>query len=342
MTNFNSGECDLTGKSVLVTGGTGSFGRAFVRHVLETQKPERLIVFSRDEDKQHEMAGDFGFDYTGTHNTRLRFFIGDVRDRDRLQMAMRGVDVVVHAAALKHVPTAEYNPMECIRTNVHGAENVVSAALACEVDRVVALSTDKAVNPINLYGASKLAADKIFIAANNLSGRRRTRFSVVRYGNVLGSRGSVVPFFRRRIEGGADYLPITDDRMTRFWITIDQGVAFVLSSVGRMHGGEIFVPKLPSMKIVELAKAMAPDLPTKIIGIRPGEKLHELMLTEDESRFAYDLEDRYLVAPEIAFTQAIEDALNGLPKVPEDFRYSSDSNDVWMTPDELRNLIGIA
>ncbi len=342
MTDFDFTDCDLNGKSVLITGGTGSFGRAFVRHVLDTYKPERLIVFSRDEDKQYLMANDFGFDYTGTHNTRLRFFIGDVRDRERLEMAMRDVDVVVHAAALKHVPTAEYNPMECIRTNVHGAENVVNAALACEVEKVVALSTDKAVNPINLYGASKLAADKIFIAANNLSGKRPTRFSVVRYGNVLGSRGSVIPFFQRLIANGSDHLPITDDRMTRFWITLEQGVAFVLSSIGRMHGGEIFVPKLPSMRITELAKALAPNLPTKVVGIRPGEKLHELMLTEDESRVAYDLGDRYLIAPEIAFTKAVEDALKGLPKVPEDYRYSSDSNDVWITPDELRALIGVS
>ncbi|MDW3206338.1 MAG: UDP-N-acetylglucosamine 4,6-dehydratase (inverting) [Alphaproteobacteria bacterium] len=339
MTNFDSSEVELTGKKILITGGTGSFGRAFVRHVLDHHDPDRVIVFSRDEDKQYLMASEFGFDFTGTHNTKLRFFIGDVRDRERLEMAMRDVDVVVHAAALKHVPTAEYNPMECIRTNVHGAENVVNAALTCEVEKVLALSTDKAVNPINLYGASKLAADKIFIAANNLSGTRPTRFSVVRYGNVLGSRGSVVPFFQRLIESGSDHLPITDERMTRFWITLDQGVAFVLSSIGRMFGGEIFVPKLPSMKITDMAKALAPDLPTRTVGIRPGEKLHELMLTEDESRVAYDLGDRYLIAPEIAFTKSVEDSLQGLERLPEGYRYASDSNDEWLSPAALKALI---
>lgn len=336
---FDISSLDFNGKSILVTGGTGSFGNAFVRFVLDNFKPRRLIVFSRDEDKQYLMAQKFGFNFSGTHNTPLRFFIGDVRDRERLEMAMRGVDTVVHAAALKHVPTAEYNPMECIRTNVHGAENVVNAALACEVDRVIALSTDKAVNPINLYGASKLAADKIFIAANNLAGPRRTRFSVVRYGNVLGSRGSVVPFFRKLKEDGAEFLPITDDRMTRFWITLDQGVSFVLSCLSDMSGGEIFVPKIPSMKITDIAAVIAPDLPTKVVGIRPGEKLHELMLTEDESRVAYDLGDRYMVAPEIAFSDRIDHAIEKGRPVADGFRYASNENDVWMTAEELGALL---
>ncbi|MEQ9448716.1 MAG: UDP-N-acetylglucosamine 4,6-dehydratase (inverting), partial [Rhodospirillaceae bacterium] len=258
----------IAGSSVLVTGGTGSFGKAFIKRILEFQAPRRLIVFSRDELKQFEMQEDP--DFKG--RDQMRYFIGDVRDQARLHMAMRGVDYVVHAAALKQVTTAEYNPFECIRTNVIGAENIVRAALSNGVKRVVALSTDKAVNPINLYGASKLASDKIFVAANNLSAGE-TSFAVVRYGNVAGSRGSVVPFFRRLIKNNTDHLPITDERMTRFWMTLHESCDLVLSSLGAMQGGEVFIPKIPSIKIVDLAKAMAPDLPQKIVGIRPGEKL---------------------------------------------------------------------
>ncbi|HAT36342.1 MAG TPA: UDP-N-acetylglucosamine 4,6-dehydratase (inverting), partial [Rhodospirillaceae bacterium] len=292
---FDYSDLDLDGKNILITGGTGSFGRACTRTIIDNFKPNRLIIYSRDEAKQFDMSVDFGVARESA--TPLRFFIGDVRDIDRLKLAMEGVDIVIHAAALKHVPIAEYNPMECIRTNVNGAENVMMAALACNVEKVLALSTDKAANPVNLYGASKLASDKIFVAAGNLAGKRPTRFAVVRYGNVLGSRGSVLPFFRNLIEKGATSLPITDDRMTRFWITLDQGVSFVLSSLAMMRGGEIFVPKIPSMKVIDLATALAPDLPTEIIGIRPGEKLHEMLVTEDEARNALNFDDRYLIRP---------------------------------------------
>ena len=264
----------INGSTILVTGGSGSFGRRFTETILRDHAPKKIIIYSRDEFKQFTMAQEVS-------GPKVRYFIGDVRDQARLEMAMREVDIVVHAAALKHVPIAEYNPMECVRTNIMGAENVVSAALTCGVKRVVALSTDKAANPINLYGATKLVSDKTFVAANNLAGSRATRFAVVRYGNVVGSRGSVVPFFRQRLAEGADYLPITDARMTRFWITLDQGVRFVLSCLDMMHGGEVFVPKIPSMRITDLAEALAPSLPTKVVGIRPGEKLHEVMISED-------------------------------------------------------------
>src|SRR5687767_4975587 len=250
-------------KSILITGGTGSFGRHYVKTILELYRPRKLIIYSRDELKQFEMQQAF-------HQECMRYFIGDVRDRDRLVQAMNGVDFVIHAAALKQVPAAEYNPMECIKTNIHGAQNVIMAALANDVERVVALSTDKAANPINLYGATKLASDKLFVAANNMAGGKRTLFSVARYGNVVGSRGSVVPFFKKMIDDGADHLPITDERMTRFWITLQEGVDFVLKGLQRMHGGELFVPKIPSLRIVDLAKVMAPHLPTRLVGIRPG------------------------------------------------------------------------
>src|SRR3989338_4508237 len=253
-------------KSILITGGTGSFGKQYVKTILERYRPKKLIIYSRDELKQYEMAQDF-------HQNCMRYFIGDVRDRERLIQAMNGVNFVIHAAALKQVPAAEYNPMECIKTNIHGAENVIQAALANNVEKVIALSTDKAANPINLYSATKLASDKLFVAANNVAGGHKTRFSAVRYGNVVGSRGSVVPFFKKCIEGGRDHLPITDARMTRFWITLQQGVDFVLKNFERMHGGEIFVPKIPSVNVVDLAKAMAPKLLHKIVGTRPGEKL---------------------------------------------------------------------
>lgn len=322
----------INGSSIMITGGTGSFGRRFVKTVLEKYTPRRVIVFSRDEQKHFDMMGDFPPDKYPS----LRFFIGDVRDRSRLELAMRDVDVVIHAAAQKHVPLAEYNPFECINTNVNGAENVVRAAIGSGVKRVVALSTDKACNPVNLYGASKLASDKVFVAGNNLSGRDGCRFSIVRYGNVVGSRGSVVPFFRRLIREGAPYLPITDERMTRFWITLDQGVDFVLSSLAMMSGGEIFVPRIPSMKMIDLAKVMAPHLPIEIVGIRPGEKLHEVMVAEEDSRHTVALDDRYVIMPNFAFYDGAAKAAEGGTPVPEGFRYASDSNDWWLTEDEMR------
>jgi len=318
---------DLDGKVILVTGGTGSFGRRFIETVLERARPRKLIVYSRDELKQHEMQIDLAERFPAEALARMRFFLGDVRDRERLSLAVRGVDVVIHAAALKQVPAAEYNPSECIHTNVLGAENVVWACLSNRVKRVVALSTDKACNPINLYGATKLASDKTFVAANNLSGDIGTRFAVVRYGNVVGSRGSVAPFFQRLIAGGAKDLPITDPRMTRFLITLDEGVDFVLSSLAMMRGGEIFVPKIPSMKIVDIAAAMAPGLPTKIIGIRPGEKLHEMMISSDDARTTVDLGDRYVIEP--AFAEYTRAPLDG-GQVPESFSYASDTNDEWL------------
>ena len=323
---------DLNDKNILVTGGTGSFGRRFVRMVVDRYVPRRLVVFSRDEQKQYEMAAEF-------EGRPLRFFIGDVRDPDRLEMAMRDIDYVVHAAALKHISAAEYNPFECIKTNVNGAENVVRAALRNEVKRVIALSTDKAVNPINLYGASKLASDKIFVAANNLSGTAATRFSVARYGNVLGSRGSVVQQFERLLREGADDLPITDERMTRFWITVGQGVEFVLSSLAMMHGGEIFVPKIPSMKIVDLARCMAPDLPLRVIGIRPGEKLHEVLVTADDARTTIELDDRYIVEPAFAFWSREPYVACGARPVADGFRYASDTNNAWLDADSLKRLL---
>lgn len=322
----------LDGCSVLVTGGTGSFGQKFVGTLLEKHNPRRIVVFSRDELKQYEMAAKFD-------GAPLRFFIGDVRDPDRLEMAMRGVDYVVHAAALKHVSAAEYNPFECIKTNVHGAEHVVLAALRNKVKRVIALSTDKAANPINLYGASKLASDKIFVAANNLSGADNTRFSVVRYGNVLGSRGSVVPLFERLLREGAKELPVTDERMTRFWITLSQGVEFVLSCLEMMHGGEIYIPKIPSMKTVDLVRAIAPDVPYQIVGVRAGEKLHEVMITADDSRTTLDFGDRYVIEPAFAFWSNAHYESSGAVRVPDGFSYASDTNTDWVGIDELQRLL---
>jgi UDP-N-acetylglucosamine 4,6-dehydratase len=313
-------------KAVLITGGTGSFGRRFVRALIERSKARRVVIYSRDEFKQYEMEQELRRDAAGT----LRFFIGDVRDQARLALAMREIDIVIHAAALKHVPAAEYNPFECIRTNVNGAENVVQAALQCGVSKVLALSTDKAANPINLYGASKLASDKIFVAANNLSGSVGTRFALVRYGNVVGSRGSVVPFFRKLIAEGATKLPVTDPRMTRFWITLTQGVDFVASSVATMRGGEIFVPKIPSMRITDLAEAMAPGLPLEYVGIRPGEKLHEVMVTEDDSRLTLELDDRYIIEPAFSFWNHDSLIKDGARPVPAEFRYASDTNTEWL------------
>ncbi|MGH6660760.1 MAG: UDP-N-acetylglucosamine 4,6-dehydratase (inverting) [Rhodospirillales bacterium] len=327
---------DMTGKSLLITGATGSFGQEFVRTVLERGQPKRIVVYSRDEVKQYEMQQLFPI---GRYPC-MRYFIGDVRDERRLEMALRGIEMVVHAAALKQVPTAEYNPFECVRTNIHGAENVVNASIQCGVRQVIALSSDKAANPINLYGATKLASDKIFIAGNNLTPPNGTRFSVVRYGNVLGSRGSVLPAFRKLAAEGEKTLPITDERMTRFWITLRQGVDFVLESFARMCGGEIFVPKLPSMRIVDLARAVVPDCRFSAVGIRPGEKLHEAMIPGDEARLTLEFEDHYVIQPAFPFWSD-ENYMekNGGRRVAEDFEYNSATNGTWLSIDELRAII---
>lgn len=329
----------LDNKSVLITGGTGSFGNQFVRTVIDRFAPKRLMVFSRDELKQYDMQQAL------PANANLRFFIGDVRDYDRLRQAMRGVDVVIHAAAMKQVPAAEYNPMECIKTNIHGAENVIRAALDNDVERVIALSTDKAANPVNLYGATKLASDKLFIAANNIAGGHRTIFSVVRYGNVVGSRGSVVPYFRKLLNAGAKKLPVTHPDMTRFWITLVEGVDFVLRALQRMQGGEIFVPKIPSIRIVDLAEAMAPGLPYEIIGVRPGEKLHEVMCPADDSHLTVEFDDHYVIRPAIRFYARDNDYSSnplgekGKP-VEEGFIYDSATNPHFLTVEEMRELNG--
>lgn len=329
---------DLNGATILVTGGSGSFGQRFLRRTLELYTPRRIVIFSRDEHKQYDIEAMLMADPLLREKRQcVRLFIGDVRDAGRLTMAMRDVEYVVHAAALKHVPIAEYNPFECINTNVIGAENVVSAAINAGVKRVIALSTDKAANPVNLYGASKLASDKIMIAGNSLSGATGTRFSIVRYGNVVGSRGSVVPLFRRLIAQGATRLPITDPRMTRFWITLRQGVDFVLSSLNDMNGGEIFVPKIPSMRITDLATCMAPNLPHDIVGIRPGEKLHEIMITEDDARHTIEEQDRYVILPEFV-TWTDKQEKSGKP-LPEGFTYSSGNNQEWLTQQQLKNMM---
>jgi UDP-N-acetylglucosamine 4,6-dehydratase len=320
-------------KNILITGGTGSFGKKYTDIILSKYKPNKIIIYSRDELKQYEMAQ--------THNAPcMRYFIGDVRDGHRLIEAMDGVDIVIHAAALKHVPVAEYNPMECIKTNIDGAQNVIDAALKNEVEKVIALSTDKASSPINLYGATKLASDKLFVAANNMVGKRKTRFSVVRYGNVVGSRGSVVPFFKKLIDEGAKELPITDEDMTRFLITLEDGVQFVLDNFERMHGGEIFIPKIPSMKMTELAKAMAPDLPHKIIGIRPGEKMHEVMITADDR--VVEFEDHYVITPTIQFSHIVDFTKNALGQEGKDigigFEYNSGNNTEWLTREQFLEM----
>ncbi len=318
----------VKGKVVLITGGTGSFGRKMVQTLLTHYDPRKIIILSRDEMKQYEMRQELEESFSPLQVAKLRFFLGDVRDRNRLLMAFRGVDIVIHAAALKQVPAAEYNPSECIATNINGAENVVTASLQTRVQRVVALSTDKACSPINLYGATKLASDKIFVAANNLSGDIGTRFCVVRYGNVVGSRGSVVPFFKRLLARGATELPITDTRMTRFWISLDQGVAFVLSCMELTQGGEIFVPKIPATLVTDLATAMSPQATQPVIGIRPGEKLHEMMISADDARSTYELDDRYVIEPEFAeYTRKSFAKVRGIKKVPEGFSYASDNNE---------------
>jgi UDP-N-acetylglucosamine 4,6-dehydratase len=328
---------DWSESTILLTGGTGSFGKRFTETVLRDLRPRKLIVFSRDELKQHEMAQQFPM----REYPSIRYFLGDVRDKERLYRAFDGVDVVVHAAALKQVPAAEYNPMEAIKTNVLGAANIIDAAIDRGVKRVIALSTDKAAAPINLYGATKLCSDKLFVAGNSYAGANDTRFAVVRYGNVVGSRGSVIPFFLQQRATGA--LPITDVRMTRFWITLDQGVRFVLDSLDRMHGGEIFVPKLPSMKMTELARAIAPECELKIIGIRPGEKLHEVMVPEDDARSTLEFEDHFRILPSFHDWDA-DDYYRGAggTRCPEGFSYSSDRNDRWLTDEELRRMAGLA
>lgn len=330
-------------KSILITGGTGSFGRQYVRTLLERYKPRRLIIYSRDELKQFEMMQEF----PDTKFECMRYFIGDVRDRERLSQAMRGVDFVIHAAALKQVPAAEYNPMECIKTNVHGAENVILAALSNEVEKVIALSTDKAANPINLYGATKLASDKLFVAGNNMAGGHRTRFAVVRYGNVVGSRGSVVPFFHKLIRDGVERLPITDERMTRFWITLQQGVDFVLKGFERMSGGEVFVPKIPSVRVVDLAEAMAPGIPQEVVGIRPGEKIHEVMCPSDDSHLTLEFDDHFVIRPTISFTDSDNTFTPnragemGVP-VAQGFEYNSGNNERFLSIPEILEFNRIA
>jgi UDP-N-acetylglucosamine 4,6-dehydratase/5-epimerase len=318
----------LRGKSVLITGGTGSFGKRFVATALERLGLKRLVVFSRDELKQYEMQQKWNAE-------PLRYFLGDVRDPERLHRAFEGIDVVVHAAALKQVPAAEYNPFEFVKTNIIGAENIVNAAIDHGVKRVIALSTDKAANPINTYGATKLCSDKLFSAGNVYSGARETRFAVVRYGNVVGSRGSVIPFFLSRRASGV--LPITDPRMTRFWITLQQGVDFVIDCLERMEGGELFVPKIPSMNIMDLAAAVAPECKHEIVGIRPGEKLHEVMVPEDDARNTVELEDRYVILP--SFDRDWLKTYRSMKRCADDFRYGSDTNDRWLTRPQLTDML---
>jgi len=322
-------------QTILITGGTGSFGKKYIQIILEKYKPKKIIVLSRDELKQFEMQQKF-------NAPCMRYFIGDVRDASRMQEAMEGVDYVIHAAAMKQVPAAEYNPMECIKTNIYGAENVIRAAISNNVKKVIALSTDKAANPINLYGATKLASDKLFVAANNMVGGRETRFSVVRYGNVVGSRGSVVPFFDKLLSEGATELPITHEDMTRFMITLEDGVNFVLKNFQRMQGGEIFIPKIPSMKMTELAKAMAPNLPIKVIGIRPGEKLNEIMCPADDSHLTLEFDDHYVICPSIQFAFKSDFTKNrndekGQP-VELGFEYNSGNNTEWLSHEEFLEM----
>ena len=325
-------------KSILITGGTGSFGKHFTKTILERYNPKRLVIYSRDELKQFEMQQEF-------NDPAMRYFIGDVRDMPRLNQALNRIDYVIHAAALKQVPAAEYNPMECIKTNIYGAENVIRASLLNDVQKVIALSTDKAANPINLYGATKLCSDKLFVAANNMAGGHPTRFSVVRYGNVVGSRGSVVPFFKKLVAEGAKELPITDERMTRFWITLQHGVDFVIKNFERMQGGEIFVPKIPSMRITDLAESIAPGMPTSVIGIRPGEKLHEIMCPADDSHLTLDFEDHYVITPSITFTHSINFSANNLGEkgksAEQGFEYNSGTNQHFLTVDELNKMNGL-
>lgn len=322
-------------QTILITGGTGSFGKKYTETLLSQYKPKKIIIFSRDELKQFEMQQVYS-------DPCMRYFIGDVRDKERLMQAMNGVDYVIHAAAMKQVPAAEYNPTECIKTNIDGAENVIRAAIANEVKKVIALSTDKAANPVNLYGATKLASDKLFVAANNMVGNEFPRFAVVRYGNVVGSRGSVVPFFQKLVEDGVKKLPVTDDKMTRFWITLQQGVDFVLKNFSRMQGGEIFVPKIPSVKILDLVEAIAPGLDYEIVGIRPGEKLHETMCPRDDSHLTYEFEDHYVIKPTIQFNQPIDYSKNNIGEVGDSVAqgtsYNSGSNPQFLSVTDIVEL----
>jgi UDP-N-acetylglucosamine 4,6-dehydratase (inverting) len=317
------------GKTILVTGGTGSFGKKFTELVLKEHNPISVRIYSRGELLQWEMANQF------KNDDRLRFMIGDVRDKDRMYRAFKGVDIVVHAAALKQVPACEYNPIEAVRTNIEGAINVIDAAIDNNVEKVMAVSTDKAVHPVNLYGATKMAAEKLFVQGNVYTGGRKTRFSCVRYGNVIGSRGSVIPLFKEQREHGE--ITITDDRMTRFWITLDQGVRLVFMGLDRMQGGEIFIPKIPSTKITDLADVMAPGVKRKVIGIRPGEKLHEVLITEEEATHTREFKDHYVIEPEFPYWKS--DDGNGGKPLPENYRYSSDNNTKWLSPEQIRKLV---
>ena len=324
----------FNGKTILITGGTGSFGKKYTETLLREYKPKKIIIFSRDELKQYEMQQEY-------NNECMRYFLGDVRDSERLDQAMQEVDYVIHAAALKHVPAAEYNPMECIKTNIHGAQNVITACINNRVKKVIALSTDKAANPINLYGATKLASDKLFVAANNISSMQSTKFSVVRYGNVVGSRGSVVPYFTKLLDSGTTHFPITHEKMTRFWITLQAGVDFVLKNFERMSGGEIFVPKIPSVKITDLAQSIAPEMPIKIVGIRPGEKLDEVMCPSDDSHLTIEFDDHFVITPSVIFySKECDFTKNKLGEygeyVEHGFEYQSGSNDHFLTVDEIQ------
>ena len=320
--------------SILITGGTGSFGNHFVEHVLQHHQPHKVVIYSRDEYKQYQMQNRFK-----AHASKLRFFIGDVRDKDRLYRAFDGIDLVIHAAALKHVPLMEYNPIEAVKTNINGAEHVIDAALDCGVKRVIALSTDKACNPVNLYGATKLVSDKLFVAANAYSGNKPTRFAVVRYGNVAGSRGSVIPYFQSLIAQGAQALPITDLRMTRFWISLDEAARLVLTAIEDSRGGEIYVSKIPSFKVTDLAEAMLPGAQLQAVGIRPGEKLHEAMITETDSLNTYAYDHEYIIYPNLDWWQVKDNLRPGGQKVAADFKYASDSNQQWLSVPQLRTLL---
>lgn len=335
LNDFSTSFPDFNNTSILITGGTGSFGQAFVRHVLAHYKPKRLIIFSRDELKQYEMEHSL----SKREYPCLRYFLGDVRDQSRLEMAMEGVDYVVHAAALKHVTLTEYNPFECVLTNIIGAQNIVTAARKSGVKKVVALSTDKAASPVNLYGATKLASDKIFVAANNLTGTDGCKFAIVRYGNVLNSRGSVIPFFRNMINNNSDHLPITDSRMTRFVITLEQGVDLICKAFSFMKGGEILVPKIPSLAVTDLATSMAPDIQQKVVGIRPGEKLHEVLIPREDARNTYDIGNCYIIAPFLPYEEYVLPAELGGKAIPEDFEYDSFNNTWQLTTDEIGTLI---
>ena len=326
------------GSDILITGGTGSFGKTAIKIILKKLQPKRLIIFSRDEFKQFKMRNQI----KDEDAQRIRFFIGDIRDKDRLARAMNNVEYVIHAAAMKHVTACEYNPMEAIKTNVIGAENIISTSIDCKVKKVIALSTDKAANPSNLYGATKLCSDKLFIAANNLAGDNTTKFAVVRYGNVLGSRGSVVEVFKSVLKEGKSYIPITHPKMTRFWITLDQGVNFVLSSFDAMKGGEIFIPKIPSMKVTDLAKCIAPNIKQKTIGIRPGEKLHEMMITKEDALSTFEFKDRYIILPENVFKYKNRKYLYNKSKgkkVPDNFEYVSNNNKEWLNEKLLLKML---